>query len=137
MTEAIRWHRMPSVPELQRLAASCVLTAAARAISARGVFKIVLAGGETPRPIYSALSQAFADWTRWQIYFGDERCVPPQDPARNSRMAADAWLDHASIPAANIYPIPAENGAVAGAEAYARTLRDVGKFDLVLLGLGE
>jgi 6-phosphogluconolactonase len=137
MTEAIRWHPVPSVPELQRAAASWVLVAAARVIAARGVFRIVLAGGETPRPIYSALRRAEADWSRWQIYFGDERCAPPQDPARNSRMAADAWLDHVSIPAANKHPIPAEKGAVAGAEAYAQTLSGVGEFDLVLLGLGE
>ena len=137
MVEAIRWHALASVLELQRAAASWVLAAAGRAIGVRHVFRIVLAGGETPRVVYSALRQADTDWARWQIYFGDERCVPRQDPARNSHMAADAWLDHVSIPTANIHPIPAENGAVVGAKAYARILRAVGEFDLVLLGLGE
>ena len=71
------------------------------------------------------------------MYFGDERCLPADDAERNSRMAADAWLDHVPIPQDQVHAIPAELGASAAALAYAETLGGVGDFDLVLLGLGE
>jgi 6-phosphogluconolactonase len=71
------------------------------------------------------------------VYFGDERCLPADDAERNSRMAADAWLNRAPIPQDQVHAIPAELGASAGALAYAQTLRGVDDFDLVLLGLGE
>lgn len=97
----------------------------------------MLAGGNTPREIYRALGAARADWSAWNVYFGDERCLPPDDPARNSRMAARAWLDSVPIPAVQVHAIPAESGALRAARMYAELLRAVGDFDLVLLGLGE
>jgi 6-phosphogluconolactonase len=87
--------------------------------------------------VYALLRESAADWASWQVYFGDERCLPPQNPERNSRMAACAWLDHVAIPPGRIHPIPAELGAEAAAAAYAQELAGVGEFDLVLLGLGE
>ena len=122
---------------LERTVAVSILAAADRAIRARGQFHLVLAGGDTPRGAYRRLREASADWSMWYVYFGDERCLPAADPARNSRMAGEAWLDHASIPANQLHAIPAEMGAVQAAQAYAETLRAVGEFDLVLLGLGE
>src|SRR6185437_3718305 len=59
------------------------------------------------------------------------------DPDRNSKMARDEWLDHVSMPAANVHSIPAESGARDAAVLYARELRGIDAFDLVLLGLGE
>ena len=97
----------------------------------------MLAGGDTPRSIYRSLRDTDSDWSRWHVYFGDERCLPADNPERNSRMAADAWLDRVSIPKDHIYVPPAERGADAAARAYAQTLRRVGDFDLVVLGLGE
>ena len=132
-----RWRTLPDRPALDREAASAILAAATRAIAERGAFHLVLAGGETPLGAYRRLRDAMADWAAWQVYFGDERCLPLDDPGRNSRMAAGAWLDHVAIPAAQRHAIPAERGAVAGARAYAEALRGVGEFDLVLLGLGE
>jgi 6-phosphogluconolactonase len=132
-----RWRALPDRRVLDREAASAVLAAAARAIAERGAFHLVLAGGETPLGAYRRLRDATADWAAWHIYFGDERCLPPDDPGRNSRMAGDAWLDHVPIRAAQRHAIPAERGAIAGARAYAEALRGVGEFDLVLLGLGD
>lgn len=97
----------------------------------------MLAGGDTPRTAYQRLRQCDAQWAAWHVYFGDERCVPRGDPARNSRMAGEAWLDHVALPAAQLHAIPAELGAEAAAKAYAGALQPVGEFDLVLLGLGE
>ncbi len=114
-----------------------ILDAAAAAIAQRGEFHLVLAGGSTPRAIYHQLATVGADWERWQIWFGDERCLPPLHPDRNSIMAGAAWLDHSAIPRANIHPIPAELGPIEGALAYAQEISAIGAFDLVLLGLGE
>lgn len=133
----VRWHRLADADALAQTAFARICAAATQAIAARGVFRIVLAGGNTPRAIYTLLRRANTDWTRWQIYFGDERGVPREDPARNSAMAAAAWLAHVPLEYTSIHAIPAERGASAAAQAYAQTLHDIGDFDLVLLGLGE
>jgi len=132
-----RWHPVPDEGSLQQSALEAVLDSAALAIQARGQFHLVLAGGNTPREIYRRLRAAQTDWTAWHIYFGDERCLPADDPARNSRMAAEVWLDLVPIPAMQIHIIAAEQGAIAAAKYYGETLKSVGDFDLVLLGLGE
>lgn len=135
--QRIRWHAMPDADALAAAALQRILTAADSAIRARGQFRIVLAGGNTPRAAYQQLRDARADWGAWHIYFGDERCLPRDDPARDSRMAEEAWLDHVAIPARQRYAIPAELGAGPAARAYGASLQSVAAFDLVLLGLGE
>lgn len=136
-TSVVRWHRVDDAAAMREAVCIRILGAADRAIEQRGQFLIVLAGGSSPRGIYDSLRLADTDWSRWQVYFGDERCLPVDDPRRNSRMAAEAWLDHVAVPARQVHTIPAELGANAAALAYADTLRAVGDFDLVLLGLGE
>jgi 6-phosphogluconolactonase len=133
----VRWHAQPDRETLAQVAAASILAAAEDAIASRGRFLLVLAGGETPRAVYARLGAARTDWNAWHIYYGDERCLPADDPGRNSRMAGETWLDHVAIPAAHCHPIPAERGAEPAARAYRETLRAVGAFDLVLLGLGE
>ena len=110
---------------------------AAQAIAARGVFHLVLAGGETPRRCYEKLRNVAVAWPHVQIYFGDERCLPDGDKQRNDFMAKESLLDHVSIPPANIHRIPAEHGAREAAAIYAALLTQVGPLDLVLLGMGE
>lgn len=133
----VRWLSATDVAELERTACRRIMTAAERAIKQRGEFMIVLAGGNTPRGAYRLLQEQNADWAHWNVYFGDERCLPAHDIERNSKMAADAWLHHVPIPNDHVHPIPAELGATAAALSYAETLRNVGEFDLVLLGLGD
>lgn len=133
----VRWHVFPDDAALQADARERVLSAASDALAQRGAFDIVLAGGNTPRKLYRALRNAGTDWSRWHFWYGDERCAPPDDPERNSRMAHDEWLDHVAVRAGNVHTIPAENGAREAATLYARELRGVDTFDLVLLGLGE
>lgn len=137
IAQRVRWHGFPDADALLREAAGRIAASAERAIRARGRFLVVLAGGETPRGAYRLLREASAGWPLWQVYFGDERCLPPDEPARNSRMAQEALLDHVPIPRSQVHGIPAEQGARAAAEAYVGSLRGVGPFDLVLLGLGE
>lgn len=132
-----RWHAQADAQSVRRVAAARILAAADLACRARGRFVLVLAGGDTPRGVYELLRDARADWSAWQVFFGDERCTLPDDPARNSRMAGSAWLDHVPIPKGQVHEIPAELGPGAAAERYAKLLEPVGEFDLVLLGLGE
>lgn len=135
--ELCRWHAVADGLVLQQAAIEIILASAAQAIHERGQFHLVLAGGNTPRGIYHGLCAAKTDWSAWHIYFGDERCLPPDDSARNSRMAAEVWLDRVPIPPLQLHAIPGELGAFQAARMYAETLQTVGDFDLVLLGLGE
>lgn len=135
--ENIRWKHFDSIESLRHEVCTAIEQQAAAAISQRGKFSIVLAGGNTPRAIYRLLRDVKADWAHWHIYHGDERCLPPEHADRNSLMAEQAWLHAVAIPASQIHHIPAELGPIAGAKAYAATLENAGTFDLVLLGLGE
>lgn len=132
-----RWEVADDGRDWLRRALAHVRAAETDALEKRGVFHIVLAGGTTPARLYAALADEAHDWPRWQVWFGDERCLPPENPERNSRMARETWLDRVGLPSANVHVITAELGPDAAAAAYARELAGVGDFDLVLLGLGE
>lgn len=135
--QTVRWHLYPTLSDLVERTSAAILRLAEDAIRARGEFLLVLAGGTTPQRIYRQLARAAADWVHWKIYFGDERCLEPDHPDRNSMMASSAWLAEAQRSGARVYPIPAELGPDEGAAAYRAVLHNVGTFDLVLLGLGE
>ena len=134
---AVRWIRMADATSLRHVASERVLAAAALAIEHRGEFLIVLGGGETPRATYRTVRNGVTDWSRWHVYFGDERCLPSGDAQRNSAMAFDTLLSHVPIPADQVHPIAGELGADAAAAAYQALLHGIGEFDLVILGLGE
>jgi 6-phosphogluconolactonase len=135
--QKIIWHCLADADAVAENAADRILAAAKEAIVRHGRFRIVLAGGRTPEAAYRLLANANADWRRWHIYFGDERCLPPEHPDRNSTMASRAWLDHVDIPRQQIHIIPAELGPEEGAKRYTSEIAEVLPFDLVLLGLGE
>lgn len=137
MDQVVRWHRLPDSRALEEEVVRQMLAAARAAIRSRGLFHVVLAGGETPRGVYARLATQSAEWSKWRIYFGDERCLPVHDPGRNDSMARSAWLARVAIPPAHVHAMPAELGAEEGARHYGATLQQVGDFDLVLLGLGE
>ncbi len=132
-----RWHIFDDFETLS----DCVITrlshCASEAIAARGVFSIVLAGGNTPQALYRELGEIATDWRAWLVYFGDERCLPSGADERNDTMAHRNWLDHVPIPCQQIFSIPAELGADVSAAAYANLLAHIPTFDVVLLGLGE
>jgi 6-phosphogluconolactonase len=117
------------------------------AIGAQGQFAVALAGGATPKNLYSLLAEKYADlaWARTFFFFGDERHVPPDHPDSNYRMVNEALLAKISIPAENVHRVRAENpDAAAAALEYEEELRrffelepgEVPRFDLILLGLG-
>lgn len=131
------WQAFPDAGTLYQQATNVILDSAHIAIAARSVFRLVLAGGRTPRSVYTRLAQFPLDWKKWHIYFSDERCLPLGDPQRNDLMAHTAWLNHIDIPAANIHSIRAELGPEGGAKRYSELLAPVPQFDFVLLGIGE
>ena len=133
----IKWQSFESQVSLDQAAMERVVALADSSIKARGQFHLVLAGGSTPKNVYTLLKNINTDWHKWHVYFGDERCLDSAHEDRNSTMAFEAWLNHIDIPTQNIHTIPAELGPVEGANLYNETLRKVGNFDLVLLGLGE
>jgi 6-phosphogluconolactonase len=132
-----RWHIFNSLEAINHAAVTRILQAANEAIAKQGSFSIVLAGGSTPKSIYQLLSKAVADWAHWHVYINDDRCLPVDHADRNSKMVEEVWLSHVSIPKNQFYAIPTELGPIEGAKAYAKTLANVGAFDLVLFGLGE
>lgn len=123
--------------EMSAVVAQRIAGLAAQAIAKYGVFRIALAGGETPRRCYEKLCKLTVDWQHVHIYFGDERCLPGGDAQRNDSMVHDTLLAHVAIPPANIHVIPAELGAHEAAASYTAVLGDIVNLDLVLLGMGE
>ncbi|MFP5505254.1 MAG: 6-phosphogluconolactonase [Gammaproteobacteria bacterium] len=122
---------------LVRALADALCADADAAIAVRGAFHIVLAGGSTPRALYAELARRGVGDAGWHVWYGDERCLPEDDPERNSVMAETAWLAVSNVPPENRRPIPAELGAVDAAAAYGAWLEGVRDFDVVLLGMGE
>jgi 6-phosphogluconolactonase len=101
----------------------------------QGAQSLVLAGGTTPQRCYEVLATLDVEWGRVAVLFGDERCVPPNHPDSNYRMAKESLLDR--VAPATVYRMPAELGPEEGAEAYAEVVGDVAPLDFVLLGVGE
>ncbi len=137
MHDPVRWHCYEDADAVAGEALARILNASQRAISERGRFNIVLAGGSTPERVYSLLKHSETDWSRWFIWFGDERCLPADHPDRNSVMAHRAWLSHVPIPSEQIFPIPAELGPQQAADVYEPLIKSGQPFDTVLLGIGE
>lgn len=123
--------------EVAAQACRIIIAEAEAAIRERQVFRIVLAGGSTPRRTYEMLAGMVQDWRAWEIFWSDERCLPADQTGRNSRLANEAWLSRVAIPAGQIHPIPAEHGATRAAAEYSELVLDRQPFDLVLLGMGE
>jgi 6-phosphogluconolactonase len=137
---------------LARTAADRIARAARESVDRCGRFTLVLTGGSTPEKTYVCLASpersGAVDWSRTYLFFGDERFVPPEDPASNFGMARRSLLAHVPVPAAHIFPMTTSaTSAREAAEQYARDLAHFCGlpahsspspcFDLVLLGLGD
>lgn len=111
----------------------------------RGSFFVALAGGKTPQAAYALLAgterRDAIDWPHVHIYFGDERCVPPESDESNYRMAFDSFLSKVPIPPQNVHRMHGEDEPVRAARAYsqvlAETMGEAPRFDLMLLGMGD
>ncbi len=136
----------PDLGALSTAAAQLFVSRAEQAVQAHGRFAVALAGGNTPRSSYELLSESpFREqvpWDKVHVFFGDERCVPADDPRSNQKMAREALLDRVPIPPSQIYPIPCEASPDEAADRYETLLRGFfaghsPDLDLVLLGMGE
>jgi len=128
-------------------AASFIVDLAHKALAERHEFRIALSGGNTPRPVYSEIAQIGRDlpWERVLITFGDERCVPPDDPQSNFRMAREALFLPASVPEKSIMRMRGEIDPAIAAQQYQDDVdllatqrgEQIYRHDLILLGLGD
>jgi 6-phosphogluconolactonase len=124
---------------LARLAAEWLADEVRLSATLRGTCALCLAGGGTPRPAYEALAEPplrdTIPWDRVQVFFGDERAVPPDHADSNFRMVKEALLARVDIPARNVHRMEAEaEDAAAAADRYAALLPAA--LDVLVLGIG-
>lgn len=125
-----------------------VVRVAGEAIDRADRFYIALSGGSTPRALFELLAEPKTarriDWKRTHVFFGDERCVPPDDDQSNYKMAKETLLDKVPVPESQIHRMEGELDPSLAAEHYEQVIRDAfglygggwPVFDLILLGMG-
>jgi 6-phosphogluconolactonase len=128
-------------------AAELIIEHAHEALGKRKEFRIALSGGNTPRPVYARLATLARDlpWELVRITFGDERCVPSDDPQSNFKMARDTLFVPASVPEKSIMRMRGEIDPQIAAQEYEDRLdvlatqrgEPIYRHDLILLGLGD
>lgn len=137
---------LPDIPALVNHAVSLMVARIRAAIARKGHCTIALSGGSTPKRLYAALSSQNLPWQQLQVFWGDERYVPPDHVDSNQRMTRLAWLDHVNIPEDCIHPMPTKDADPhQAAAAYETEIRQVfqvpaphiPQFDIILLGMGD
>ena len=128
-------------------AAHLILEQAREAIAEHNEFRIALSGGNTPAPVYARLAAEAHDlpWKSVRFTFGDERCVPPDDPKSNFRMARESLFDPQGIPEQSIMRLRGEIAPSLAAQEYEDALallatqhgETIYRHDLILLGMGD
>jgi 6-phosphogluconolactonase len=110
--------------------------AEAAALLAEAGGHVCITGGSTPRKAYERVASERLDWSGVEVWFTDERCVPPDHEHSNFRMANEALLSR--ISGATVHRMKGEVGPEAGAAEYEREFEEAGRpaFGLILLGLG-
>ena len=128
--------------ELSQAATKNFAELANQAIRERGRFLVSLSGGSTPMKLYARLASENIDWTRVHFFWGDERCVPVDDPGNTYGSMRGILFD--KIGTTNIHRVESTLEPASAAQAYAHTLSgfadapfDFPRFDLVLLGMGD
>lgn len=135
-----------TIEAINSKAADLFVASAQKAILEKGSFTAVLTGGSSPAGIYKLLAspeyQTKIDWNKVFIFWGDERWVPLEDDLSNAKMSYNTLLSHVPIPESNVFPmykdgVSPEDYAVTYEQSIRTILGDDGKFDLILLGLGD
>jgi 6-phosphogluconolactonase len=144
--------RVASGPgEVAASAASMFTSAATAAVRARGVARVAISGGGTPKAMFALLADRAAPyfaqvpWQKLELFWVDERCVPPDDADSNYRMTREAMLSHVPLPLAQIHRMEGELDPEVAAARYEASIRtsfrlegaQLPEFDLVLLGMGD
>ena len=139
-------HVLPTTEAAAQAKAQFVVALAKECLTRHGRFTIALSGGSTPRRLYEVLaSPPYSEnmaWDRWQVFWSDERCVPPDHQDSNYRMAREELLDHVAIPDTNVHRMRGEDDPHEAAQRYEAVVREVFQspapsFDLILLGIGD
>ncbi len=133
--------------KLSQHAANIFSAQAAQAINERNRFLVALNGGSTPTHLFQLLATEYREkieWAKVHIFWGDERCVPPDDAGSSYGQARDVLLRHVPIPDSNIHRIKGDLEPAEASKDYSLTLSGfaspllaVPRFDLVYLGMGE
>ena len=147
------WKRMEAPPRVARIknfiadATAFILEKARKAMAERNEFRIALSGGNTPAPVYARVAMDAHDflWESVRFTFGDERCVPPDDPQSNFRMARENLFVPAAVPEKSIMRMRGEIDPQIAAQEYEDQLNAIAtergeriyQHDLILLGLGD
>jgi 6-phosphogluconolactonase len=115
--------------------------------NAAAPFRLVLSGGSTPRALYTLLAQRPLDWSCAELFFGDERFVPPDHADSNYRMVCETLLANGKVRPRKLLAMPTDGTPQSAADRYEETLRQqygaatldpaVPLFHLTLLGLGD
>lgn len=146
----IRYFVAGDAASLAERAARQIVETAEQAVAARGRARIAISGGSTPKPAFRLLGdpakpwRARMPWDRIELFWVDERCVPPDHPDSNYRMTREALLDHAPLTPAQIFRMEGELDPEEGAARYESGLRNAFRlegaetpvFDLIQLGMG-
>jgi 6-phosphogluconolactonase len=136
---------LPTTEGMVQAAAAFIVDLAAERMRQGLPFVIALSGGGTPRRLYETLASpphaSRLSWFQWEVFWGDERMVPPDHSDSNYRMARISFLDHVTIPSAHLHRMRGEIAPKEAADEYQDELRRVlgtpiPAFDLVLLGMG-
>jgi 6-phosphogluconolactonase len=140
-------HIFKNLEELSRTAAYVFVEQAIESIAERRRFLVALNGGNTPTRLFELLAADLrekVDWSRVHIFWGDERCVPPEEDGSSYGQARELLLRHVPIPDPNIHRMRGELGPAEASKDYSLTLKGFAapplewpRFDLVYLGMGE
>jgi 6-phosphogluconolactonase len=147
----ITYRIAPTPPEVAYAAAQFFTDTALAAVQARGLARIAISGGTTPKAMFALLADpaqpflAHVPWANLDLYWVDERCVPPTDKDSNFRMTSEAMLSKVPLPADRVHRIEGELEPEVAAARYESAIRNGFKlegaetptFDLVLLGMGD
>src|SRR3990172_7176915 len=140
---------LPNPDEVNRLVTEEFIHLAEKAIRQKGFFSAALSGGSTPKSLYTLLGsdryQKQVLWPKVHLFWGDERCVPPDHPESNYHMIRESLLSKISIPSENVHRMAGEKDPKLAAAEYEEQLikffrlskGETPRFDLILLGLGE
>lgn len=140
----------PDAESLAARAAKYFVEQAERAAAARGRARIAISGGSTPKAAFALMAdptqpwRARMPWSQLDLWWVDERCVPPDDPDSNYRMTREAMLDHVPLKPGQIHRMEGELDPEAAAARYEAQLRngfrlegaELPRFDVVALGMG-
>ena len=138
-------HICADAQDLATRFAAALAETIATAVARTGRCALALSGGNTPRRVHQRLAAAYRREVRWDavdVFWGDERYVPADDPRSNYRMARETLLEPVACPAANVHPMPTDLASPdEAAREYERTLRrffdaEWPRFDVLLLGVG-